>query len=176
MLDELIQDYVARGFCHRVSSYKAASKQLGDEPVLNKLGVLVKNKRDAQGREVKKARVIWDLKESNVNKACNQGERIILPRLLDVVASLLAAYKRGRSPYLAGVDIRDAFMNIPAGKDRKFTVAAVPRRRNKRAGHDLIVFNTLVFGSDPRQQYGAGWQLGLVAPQPLCPWPIPRSL
>ena len=130
-----------------MSSYKAASKQLGDEPVLNKLGVLVKNKRDAQGREVKKARVIWDLKESSVNKACNQGERIILPRLLDVVASLLAAYKRGRSPYLAGVDVRDAFMNIPAGKDRKFTVAAVPRRRNKRAGHDLVVFNTLVFGS-----------------------------
>ena len=49
-------------------------------------------------------------------------------------------------PYLAGVDIRDAFMNIPAGKDRRFTVAAVSRR-NKRNSYYLVIFNTSVFGS-----------------------------
>ena len=97
-------------------------------------------------RWVKKARVIWDLRESFVNKACHQGERIILPRLLDVVASALSSYRRGRPPYLAGVDIKDAFMNIPAGADRRFTVAAVPGSRN-RPGKRHRVINTLVFGS-----------------------------
>ena len=71
---------------------------------------------------------------------------MILPRLLDVVSSLLAIYGRGKRPYLAGVDICDAFMNIPAGKDRRFTVAAVSRR-NKKNNFYLVIFNTLVFGS-----------------------------
>ena len=147
-LEELISDYVARGFCQIAYSPQEAEEALGGRPVLNKLGVLVKEKRDAHGKVVKKARVIWDLRESSVNKACHQGERIILPRLLDVVSSALSSYRRGRPPYLAGVDIKDAFMNIPAGADRRFTVAAVPGSRN-RAGkrHRLIIFNTLVFGS-----------------------------
>ncbi|CAE7838251.1 unnamed protein product [Symbiodinium sp. CCMP2592] len=147
VLEELITDYERRGFCTVVSTLEEAIEILGGPPVLNRLGVLVKEKKDAQGNLVRKARVIWDLKESQVNKACNQGERIILPRLLDVVASLLAAYRRGRPPFLACIDIRDAFMNIPAGKDRRFTVAAVPRKRNRGKMHKLVLFNTLVFGS-----------------------------
>ncbi|CAE7854136.1 unnamed protein product, partial [Symbiodinium necroappetens] len=147
-LEELISDYVARGFCQIAYSQQEAEEVLGGKPVLNKLGVLVKEKRDAHGKVVKKARVIWDLRESSVNKACHQGERIILPRLWDVVASALASYRRGRPPYLAGVDIKDAFMNIPAGADRRFTVAAVPGSRNRPGKrHRLIIFNTLVFGS-----------------------------
>ncbi|CAE7848405.1 unnamed protein product, partial [Symbiodinium necroappetens] len=147
-LQKLISDYVARGFCQIAYSQQEAEEVLGGKPVLNKLGVLVKEKRDAHGKVVKKARVIWDLRESSVNKACHQGERIILPRLLDVVASALASYRRGRPPYLAGVDIKDAFMNIPAGADRRFTVAAVPGSSNRPGKrHRLIIFNTLVFGS-----------------------------
>ena len=144
-LDELLCDYVERGFCTVVSSAKEAREKLGGEPVLNKLGVLVKEKTDAHGNKVRKARVIWDLRESLVNRACHQGERIILPRLLDVVASLLACYRRGRAPFLAGV--RDAFMNVPAGRDRRFTAAAVPGNRNRRSKYRVILFNTLVFGS-----------------------------
>ena len=144
-LEDLVEDYVTRGFCTRAGSYKEAT-QLLQEPVLNKLGVIVKTKKDAQGRSTRKARVIWDLSESEVNRACDQGERVILPRLLDVVSSLLAIYRRGKRPYLAGVDIRDAFMNIPAGKDRRFTVAALSRR-NKGNSYYLVIFNTLVFGS-----------------------------
>ena len=83
----------------------------------------MKFKKDAQGRPTKKA------------------ERVV--RLLDVVSSLLGIYRRGKRPYM---DIRDAFMNIPAGKDRRFTVAAV-NRRNRKGKFYLVIFNTLVFGS-----------------------------
>ena len=48
--------------------------------------------------------------ESAVNSSCDQGERIILPWLLGVVASLLAAYRRGRALYLTCI-----FVSIPAG-------------------------------------------------------------
>ena len=142
-LKALIQDYVDRGFC-RVVKPDQAEKELGPDYVLNELGVVVKTKQDAQGRWVKKFRIIWDLKESQVNKACCQGERVLLPRLLDVVASVLKAYRDGLKPHLAGVDIRDAFMNIPAGVDKAFTTAALPGTRNKPM---VVVFDTLVFGS-----------------------------
>ena len=86
---------------------------------------------------MKKARVKGDLGESCANKACDRGERIILPHLLDVVSSLLAAYR--------GLHIR-AFMNIPAGRARRFSCSCdSPQRQGK---YFLVVFNTLVFGSD----------------------------
>ena len=139
VLRELLADYAERGFCTLATTPEEAARLLGGTPVLNKLGVIVKDKVDSRGRPVRKARVIWDLRESRVNQACCQGERILLPRLLDVVLSLLNVYRKGGKPYLAGMDIRDAFMNIPAGADRKYTVAAVPGA--------IVVFNTLVFGS-----------------------------
>ncbi|CAE7215243.1 Eef2k, partial [Symbiodinium sp. CCMP2456] len=57
VLDELIRDYEARAFCQVVQ----ATRILGGPPVLNKLGVLVKEKTDARGRKVKKARGQGDL-------------------------------------------------------------------------------------------------------------------
>ena len=54
-------------------------QELGQEPILNKLGSVVKYKDGC-----KKSRIIWDMKESRANSVCAQGELIILPRLLDV--------------------------------------------------------------------------------------------
>lgn len=64
-----------------------------------------------------KAKAIWDMRESGVNKLCSQGERLLLPKISDVIADALEVYKRGGKPQLLAVDIRDAFHNIPAGKD-----------------------------------------------------------
>ncbi|CAE7938036.1 unnamed protein product, partial [Symbiodinium necroappetens] len=50
-LDELLSDYTKRGFCTVVGSAKEAREKLGGEPVLNKLGVLVKEKTDAHGNK-----------------------------------------------------------------------------------------------------------------------------
>ena len=73
-------------------------------------------------------------------------ERILLPRLPDVVTSLLQVYRHEEGNLIWPVST--AFMNIPAGSDRKFTVTAVPWA--------LVVFNTLVFGSACRGRF-ASW-------------------
>ena len=140
-LRELIDDYENRGFCHLCDTEEQAALELGTRPILNRLGVITKL---VAGK--KKSRVIWDLRESGANHHCSQGERIILPRLLDVATSVLEKYKRGEEPWLAAVDIKDAFMNIPAGKDKHVTCAAVPRRSSP-GENDIVVFDTLVFGA-----------------------------
>ena len=85
------------------------------------------------------------MKESQANTICNQKERIILPRLLDLASQAVAAYREQKDVWLAAVDIRDAFMNIPAGKDKFMTVAAW---KEEQGGPDgILIFDTLVFGS-----------------------------
>ena len=64
----------------------------------------------------------------------------------DVVTSLLQVYRHEEGNLIWPVST--AFMNIPAGSDRKFTVTAVPWA--------LVVFNTLVFGSACRGRF-ASW-------------------
>ena len=91
----------------------------------------------------KKSRIIWGLRESRANRLRNQGERILLPRLLDVAQQAIRVYRSGSTPWLAAVDIRDAFMNIPSGQDKRYTVAARPKPDQM----ELIIFDTLVFGA-----------------------------
>lgn len=44
----------------------------------------------------------------------------------------------------AAIDIEDAFHNVPAGPDRRFTVAAAELEQDSMA---YIVYNVLVFGA-----------------------------
>lgn len=136
---KLVRDAESKGFCKVFEARSDVRELLGSEPILNKLGVVVKHKEG-----VKKARIIWDLKESLVNKACDPAERVILPRLLDVVTSCIKMMQDGLQPTLAVADIRDAFHNIPAGRDRKFTVAAANMENGVQ---HFIAYMVLVFGS-----------------------------
>ena len=106
--------------------------------MLNKLGLIVKV--NPQG--TKKCRLIWDLRESRANAICCQGERILLPRLLDLAQQAVRQYRHGNEPWLAAVDV----MNIPAGPDKRFTVAARPKPQQP-GEMEIIVFDTLVFGA-----------------------------
>lgn len=136
-LEKLILKAESQGFCHLVEDETELRNEIGAF-ILNKLGVVVKYKGD-----VKKARIIWDLRESRVNQKCNQGERVVLPRLLDVVSDLKALIAQGSQPVLAAVDIQDAFHNIPAGPDKRYTVAAA-----QIGGRQVfVVYDVLVFGS-----------------------------
>ena len=102
------------------------------------------------------------MKESGINRLCDQGERIVLPRLLDVVASALEVFRKGGAPAFLAIDIRDAFHNIPAGTDKAYTAAIVPMngdrkhvRRTRtptRVGHTLVhwALSTSVRRSPPR--------------------------
>ena len=70
--------------------------------------------------------------------------RVTLPRLLDVVTDSVRALRSEGAVTFAAVDIKDAFHNVPAGNDRKYTVAAAEMERGKQA---FIIYDVLVFGS-----------------------------
>lgn len=137
---KLINDYMVRGMCHLVATEEEVEKELGRPPLLNKLGLITKVKEDG----TKKHRLIWDLRESKANLACSQGERIMLPKLMDVAEAAVAVYRNGKQPWIAVADIQDAFLNIPSGRDKFATTAAVEMEDGKKK---IVVFDTLVFGS-----------------------------
>ncbi|CAL1165921.1 unnamed protein product, partial [Cladocopium goreaui] len=56
----------------------------------------------------------------------------------------LEIFRKGGKPAFLAVDIRDAFHNIPSGKDRAFTSAAF---RDKTGTLKIVVYDVLVFGS-----------------------------
>ena len=137
-LNQLILEAHGKGFCTLYDSMEEATAEVGRTPVLNKLGVIVKQKG-----ETRKARIIWDLRESGVNNLCSQGERVLLPKLSDVVGDAIEVIRSGGSPKFLAIDIRDAFHNIPAGSDRAYTAAAVEIEGKPK----VLVYDVLVFGS-----------------------------
>ena len=142
----LVKGYIERGFCHTVESLDVAEEELGRKPILNKLGVIVKMKEMDDNSKVKKARIIWDLRRSGANSVCQQSERVLLPRLLDVAAHAIDEYKKGNPLWIAAVDIRDAFMNVPVEGDRfALTAALPPSGPDKQSA--ILIFDTLVFGA-----------------------------
>lgn len=136
-LTELVKEAYEKGFCSFASSIEEAGDMIGAPPLLNKLGLLVKEK---DGK--RKCRIIWDLKESKSNSLCSQGERVLLPKLSDVSQDILEVFRKGGAPRLLAVDIRDAFHNVPAGVDRAFTTTALPWE----GSNQVLIYDVLVFG------------------------------
>ena len=137
-LRQLVQESLDAGFCTIYDSLEQATADLHRTPLLNKLGVIVKEKESGR-----KCRIIWDLRESGINKLCHQGERVILPKLVDTVHDALNIYRSGGRPRFLAVDILNAFHNVPAGRDRSFTVAAF----HSPSGWKVLCYDVLVFGS-----------------------------
>ncbi len=105
------------------------------------------------GHEVKKkSRIIWDMRESKVNDRCDPAERIVLPRLMDVVTETLVKQKKEASPTFAAVGIQDAFHNISSGRDKKYTAAKATMENDVEA---FIIYDVLVFGSKSNPPSGA---------------------
>eukprot|EP00969_Alexandrium_andersonii_P030259 1319817-Alexandrium_andersonii.AAC.1 len=72
---------VRHGWAVAFPSSEALSRALGtSEFPINRLALITKARPDG----TLKHRLIWDLRRSNVNALVRQGERIVLPRLLDV--------------------------------------------------------------------------------------------
>eukprot|EP00435_Cladocopium_sp_Y103_P026794 s2314_g6.t1 len=140
-LQRLVREAESKGFCELATDLDDARRRLGGDPILSKLGVVVK----FQGEQrAKKSRIIWDLRESGVNERCDPAERVVLPRLLDVVLDTLRVLRKEGTATFAAVDIQDAFHNVPAGSDRRYTVASAEMEDGKMA---YIIYNVLVFGS-----------------------------
>lgn len=87
---QLLQEAIEKGFCSLSNSVEKATAKVGTKPTFNKLGVIVKDRAGKQ-----KARNIWNLKESGVNKLCSHGERVLLPKLSAVVSDALDVFRKG---------------------------------------------------------------------------------
>eukprot|EP00435_Cladocopium_sp_Y103_P021280 s2656_g5.t1 len=54
------------------------------------------------------------------------------------------AYREGADVWLAAVDIKDAFLNVPAGPDKFMTTSSVTSEDGRQ---EILIFDVLVFGS-----------------------------
>ena len=135
---QLIYEAHGKGFCSIYDSLEEAERDVGKSLTLNKLGLIVKITETAR-----KARIIWDMRESGINRLCDQGERILLPRVSDIVEDTLKLLRENRKPIFLAVDVRDAFHNVPSNEDKAFTAAAFVDNGVTK----IVVYDVLVFGS-----------------------------
>ncbi len=73
-----------------------------------------------------KHRLAWDLLRSSVNSVVQQGERVVLPRVLDFVNDGwdLSQISNRWDLHLLGTDISDAFHQVPLSPEEcRFTAA-----------------------------------------------------
>ena len=142
----LLRRMVDRGWASAYATLREVHEDLGtQELVCNRLALITKAKPDGS----LKHRLVWDLLRSGVNGVVSQGERVVLPRLYDVVreARSLAAPRGGAQAdhgdefaALLGIDIEDAFHQIPLRRDeQRFTLASI--------GGEIFVCRVIVFGS-----------------------------
>ena len=121
-------------------TWKDLVDAVGSEDItLNKFALVTKKKPDGSI----KYRIVWDLRVSRVNERVSQGERIVLPRLLDVVNDVVKLAQHlevGEELWFVGIVIADAFSNVLVNPDEKrYLCAAI--------GGKFVVFDSLVFGS-----------------------------
>ena len=90
----------------------------GQTPIFSKLGLISKLKEDGTWKH----RLIWDLLQSMVNAASTQSERIILPRLIDLIndiLDLLMEKECDEEVWLFIIDIKSAFHLLPLKDSEK---------------------------------------------------------
>ncbi len=114
---------------------KAELHRMRGAVVYNKIGVVAKVKH-----QLLKIRLIHDLRRSGVNAKVTMHERIILPRLMDVVRDLLALQQEhglGWDVFIA--DFKDAF--------KQLRVAPIEQRHLGGAALDgYFVYMVMLFG------------------------------
>ncbi len=122
----LLERMVDQDWAEAYSHWDEVTRSLGDGVVLNKLAVLSKTKSDG----TVKHRLVWDLRRSGVNLAVKQGERVVLPRLSDVVADLRELAAPGKDEaFMLGTDVSEAFHQVPLHpSERRYTVASLGGR------------------------------------------------
>ena len=91
----------------------------GSDFTVNKLALISKVKSDG----TTKHRIVWDLSESGVNSFVHQGQRVVLPRVSDVITDMFALASVSPDPqrpdlYVISFDISDAFHQMPLSVGR----------------------------------------------------------
>jgi hypothetical protein len=136
----LLQNMVDKGWALSHTSWGSLTSALSSKDItLNKLALLSKVKPNGDIKH----RLVWDLLRSTVNSVVQQGERVVLPRVSDLVKDAWDLSQNAPSDcplWLFGTDISDAFHQVPLHPDEwRFTAAAFQGK--------FFVFKVLVFGS-----------------------------
>ena len=143
-----INRFVEKKFAKRVS-WEWVKKTLGESGTVSKMALILKEKED----ESIKRRIILDMKRSLGNSRAKVEERIVLPRLTDVIHMLQAMWKpRGGSKarrtteeeddfefYL--IDLEDAFCHFPVRRE-ELKHCITPDERDQ----DALVWTAMLFG------------------------------
>ena len=132
----ILDKMVSSGWAREYNSLSDITVALGGQkPVINNIGLISKLKPDMSWKH----RIVWDMSASGVNAQIRAGERIVLPRAVDLVNDIVQASAFG-DVELIGVDISDAFHQIPLhASERRYTVACFQGK--------FYLFVVLVFGS-----------------------------
>ena len=110
-----INTFYKAGLLKSFSSYESVAQYLGCRPTLSRVGVIER----VSNNKVKR-RVIVDSAQSGVAPATSKPERVVLPRILDVVNGTLfqmaecIGYPHKSTEYFV-LDFKSAFFPSPFG-------------------------------------------------------------
>ncbi len=139
-----IQGYIDKGYLSSHDTLESCKAELGGaEPILSRLGCIVKSKVNDLGVATTKTRIILDAKQSLVTSATERRYASELPRITDAVHDLLSLMTQlgpGESVVQFVADVVDAFWLIPLHpEERKYFCA---KFRNK-----FMIFRRTAQGS-----------------------------
>ena len=135
--DELLQAELDKGFLEWAPNISSLEHKYG-KLVPSAIGVIVKQKPGAK----KKVRLVHDLRRSLVNAQIWCPERLVLPRLRDVVSDvldLLESKKVGEQVMIATLDFSDAFKHLQVRRTEQRFLAG-------QAKEGFFVYKTVLFG------------------------------
>ena len=134
--DELFQEEVRQGFAEWAPDRRTLEGQVGTL-VPSAIGVIVKVKAGVQ-----KIRLVHDLRRSFVNQHILMSERIVLPRMSDVVEDisvLLESLQPGETVKLLSLDFSNAFKQLTVRQNEKRFLAG-------RACDGWFYYHKVLFG------------------------------
>ena len=143
ILDEMVE--LGRAVCYY--SWNNVVQQLGSAVRLTKLGCIVKLRSDG----TEKVRIIVDSRRSGVNGMMKIRERVVLPRITDVMASwkrLIEAHQGHAEVEMMSADFKDAFNMLKLAEVEKPMVVV----KGSNGEHDqprYYAFQVVVFGLAP---------------------------
>ena len=138
----VIDGYIAKNYLKVFSDLESVKRYVGGDPIVSKLGLVVKDKvNPTTGKITKKVRIILDNKQSGVTKSASRTHRSTLPRATHAIGGALSLMdkqgpKRKRAVRFLIADVSDAFWLIPLSKrERKYFVS-------KHRGRWLVFMRT----------------------------------
>ena len=137
-----VKGHLMKGHLKAFTSIEGLHNFLGEQPILNKIGLIVKTRNG-----VTKTRMILDTKVSNLKSCSKKSQRVLLPRLLDAVVqgldNLSSCTDRESVDWFV-LDFSEAFWQIPLEPtERKFFCCKL----NLDGIENFIVFLRPVQGS-----------------------------